>query len=208
MAATPAIGERLGERLRAEREARGLTLRELAGRLGISASALSQIETGRSRPSVGTLYALVGELGISVDALLGAPRIDPAAMVVRALDPDADVVQRGGKRRIIALESGVVWQRLNPLSDHDVEFLEITYPPGAMSSAGASYMRHVGREYGIVRSGRLRVAIGYEEFVLGPGDSICFDSEAPHRLETVGDEAAVAIWCVIGRDGNEWRTAT
>ena len=53
----------VGQRLRAERERQGVSLRSLAKRLAISPSALSQIETGRSRPSVGTLYAIVHELG-------------------------------------------------------------------------------------------------------------------------------------------------
>src|SRR5689334_24243182 len=61
--------EAIGSRLRAERERQGLSLRKLAGRLDISPSALSQIETGRSRPSVSTLYAIVSELGISFDEL-------------------------------------------------------------------------------------------------------------------------------------------
>src|ERR671935_3016950 len=67
--ATGAPEEAIGSRLREERERQGLSLRKLAGRLDISPSALSQIETGRSRPSVSTLYAIVSELGISFDEL-------------------------------------------------------------------------------------------------------------------------------------------
>jgi len=63
----------IGSRLREERERQGLSLRKLAGRLDISPSALSQIETGRSRPSVSTLYAIVSELGISFDELFAPP---------------------------------------------------------------------------------------------------------------------------------------
>src|ERR671930_2295964 len=69
----------VGQRLRAERERHGVSLRELARRLAISPSALSQIETGRSRPSVGTLYAIVTELEISLDALFGSPGATTAA---------------------------------------------------------------------------------------------------------------------------------
>src|SRR3954466_9413298 len=63
------MAEDVGPQLRARREAEHLSLRELADRIGISPSALSQIETGRSRPSVSTLYAIVSELGISFDEL-------------------------------------------------------------------------------------------------------------------------------------------
>src|SRR5581483_10456782 len=63
------VEEDVGRRLRARREEHGLSLRELARRLGISPSAISQIETGKSRPSVSTLYAIVSELGMSLDEL-------------------------------------------------------------------------------------------------------------------------------------------
>ena len=73
----------VGQRLRSERERHGLSLRELARRLEISPSALSQIETGRSRPSVGTLYAIVSELEMSLDELFGSQRTAAAAARAR-----------------------------------------------------------------------------------------------------------------------------
>src|SRR6478752_5474213 len=60
----------MGERLRAARTARGLSLRVLASRLGVSPSLISQIETGRANPSVSTLYAIAAELDVSLDELL------------------------------------------------------------------------------------------------------------------------------------------
>ena len=68
------VHRRMGERLRAARQGRGLSLRDLAERLGVSASLISQIETGRANPSVSTLYALVDELDVSLDELLFAER--------------------------------------------------------------------------------------------------------------------------------------
>ena len=52
---------------------------------------------------------------------------------------------------------------------------------------------------GYVLTGRLRVNIGFEEFTLGPGDAITFDSAAPHRLSNDGDERVTAVWFVQGR---------
>ena len=60
----------VGERLRARRRERHLSLRDLAERLGVSPSLISQIERGRAKPSVSTLYALVAELDVSLDELL------------------------------------------------------------------------------------------------------------------------------------------
>src|SRR3954452_12420552 len=111
----------VGQRLRVERERRGLSLRELARRLEISPSALSQIETGRSRPSVGTLYAIVSELDLSLDELFGSQRA--AAAAARADAPGAGeesgatLVQRRDTRKGIDLESGVRWERLTPTAE-------------------------------------------------------------------------------------------
>ena len=60
----------MGERLRAVRRARGLSLRELAKQLDVSPSLISQVETGRASPSVSTLYAIAQVLSVSVDDLL------------------------------------------------------------------------------------------------------------------------------------------
>ena len=56
--------------MRRERERHGLSLRELARRVGVSPSMLSQVETGRTQPSVSTIYAIATELGVSIDALV------------------------------------------------------------------------------------------------------------------------------------------
>jgi transcriptional regulator with XRE-family HTH domain len=189
----------VGQRLRAERERRGVSLRELARRVGISPSALSQIETGRSRPSVGTLYAIVSELELSLDELFGARR--PAAEPA-----EPSVVQRHDDRKGLELESGVRWERLTPTPERDADFLYVVYEVGGASSRPGTHMRHMGREYGVVLSGRLRVTIGFdEEHELGPGDSIAFDSSRPHRLENLGDKPVEAIWFVVGRSGSDVR---
>jgi len=60
-------------------------------------------------------------------------------------------------------------------------------------------MRHNGTEYGYVLSGRLQVSLGFDNYVLEPGDSISFDCTQPHRFSTVGDETVEAVWFVVGR---------
>ncbi len=95
------------------------------------------------------------------------------------------------------------WERLTAQPDHDVDFLHVVYDVGGSSSQGGLFIRHSGREYGIVLSGTLEVTVGFDTFVLGPGDSICFDSTVPHVLRNVGDEPARGVWCVIGRHDDE-----
>jgi transcriptional regulator with XRE-family HTH domain len=201
----------VGQRLRSERERHGVSLRELARRLEISPSALSQIETGRSRPSVGTLYAIVSELEMSLDELFGSQRTVAAAGrttdgLAGVEEAGATLVQRHGTRKGIELESGVRWERLTPTAEQDADFLYVVYEVGGASSREGTHMRHMGREYGLVLSGRLRVTIGFDdEHELGPGDSIAFESSRPHRLENIGSEPVEAIWFVVGRSHSDAR---
>jgi transcriptional regulator with XRE-family HTH domain len=203
----PAGDDTLGARLRAERERSGLTLRELARRLEVSPSLVSQIETGKSQPSVRTLYAIVTELGISLDELFAPadgppdrtrPTLGPAAESGRRADRYGRV-QRADDRDVIDLGSGVHWERLTTWNDRDVEFLYAIYEPGGSSSPDGSLMRHNGREFGVVLTGELGVKVGFEDYVLRPGDSIAFESSTPHRLHNDGDELVTAIWIVLGR---------
>ncbi|MGH2672055.1 MAG: helix-turn-helix domain-containing protein, partial [Actinomycetota bacterium] len=66
----PKLLDGIGHRLREERVRAGISQRELARRLGLSASLISQLESGQSRPSVGTLYSIVTELGVSLDRVI------------------------------------------------------------------------------------------------------------------------------------------
>jgi quercetin dioxygenase-like cupin family protein len=63
-------------------------------------------------------------------------------------------------------------------------------------------MTHSGSEYGVVLEGTLGAMVGEESYELEPGDSIAFDSSTPHRIWTIGEEVAVAVWTVVGRDGD------
>ena len=74
--------------------------------------------------------------------------------------------------------------------------------PTRLTSPDGSLMRHNGRELGIVLNGQLGVKVGFEDTVLGPGDSIAFDSTIPHRLFNKGDVPVQAVWFVVGRGGD------
>jgi len=189
---------KVGTRLRRQREHHGISLRELARRVGVSPSLVSQIELDRVNPSVSTLYALVTELGMTMSDVFGdAPAAVPR--VVREQRHEDGFVTLPGARNVINLASGVCWERLTPRTDPDVEFLHVEYPVGAESCSEDALLTHGGREYGYVTSGTLGVKVGFDEYELGPGASIAFDSSLPHRLWTIGDEPAQGIWVVIGR---------
>jgi transcriptional regulator with XRE-family HTH domain len=194
----------IGSRLREERERASISQRELARRLGVSASLISQIESGQSKPSVSTLYAIVTELGVSLDHIFQVHEheLSLATAVEGEVDGDAGVpVVHPAERHVVELDSGVTWERLTSHQHEDVDFLHVIYDVGGSSGPDERLMRHPGREYGHVISGRLGVQLGFEQHELGPGDSIAFDSTMPHRLWNLGDEPVHGIWFVVGRDG-------
>jgi transcriptional regulator with XRE-family HTH domain/mannose-6-phosphate isomerase-like protein (cupin superfamily) len=211
-------GTGLGPRLRLVRGSRQLSVRELARRVGCSASLISQIERGVSVPSVGVLYSLATELGSSLDYLLfgsgagpdGVPAAAPPAREAReagaevaaaagdpAAAPSPAIVQRGCDRRIIDLASGVRWERLTPQSEAMTDFLEVIYSPGGHSTDERRPLRHDGREYGLVISGTLTANVGFESYELGPRDSIAFDSSTPHEYLNKTGDVVRAIWVVV-----------
>jgi len=214
-------GTGLGPRLRLVRADRQLSVRELARRVGCSASLISQIERGVSVPSVGVLYSLATELGSSLDYLLFGPGAGPGAgregdagagsspaptVAVAAgseratggtAPPPPPIVQRRGSRKIIDLASGVRWERLTPAADATADFLEVIYAPGGHSTDERRPLRHDGREYGVIISGTLQANVGFESYELGPGDSIAFDSSTPHDYLNKTGDFVHAIWVVV-----------
>ena len=196
-------GTGLGPRLRLVRSSRQLSVRELARRVGCSASLISQIERGVSVPSVGVLYSLATELGTSLDYLLfgsgaaPAPAVTVVAAATAVAAPPAAVVQRGGDRKIIDLASGVRWERLTPRSEAMTDFLEVIYSPGGHSTDERRPLRHDGREYALILSGTLTANIGFESYDLEPGDSIAFDAATPHEYLNKTGEVVRAISVVV-----------
>jgi transcriptional regulator with XRE-family HTH domain len=215
----------VGSRVREERLRQKIGVRELARRVGVSASLVSQVELGKASPSVGTLYAIVNELGLSLDELffqspsnrrqaaapeaeLGVPPVDRQRRVpgdeggLIPFPSKVPPVVHHDEAKVIQLASGVRWERLTPETPQDVDFLEVTYAVGSESCPEDSLMRHSGHEYGHVLEGRMGVTVGFDTYELGPGDSVAFDSTMPHRLFTIGERPVRAIWVVVGRRGD------
>jgi len=196
------VSSGLGERLRIAREKKGMTVRGLARYVGVSPSLVSQIERGRVMPSVGTLYNIANQLGLVVDDLFRSGTAGKGRDTPSHLVDNPDLVQHPGGRKIISLADGVSWERLTPGPDREVEFLLVAYEAGAESCPDNALVRHGGKEYAYLLSGRLGIKIGFEEFELSAGDSISFDAQMPHRLWTIGRERAVALWVVLNRHGD------
>jgi transcriptional regulator with XRE-family HTH domain len=186
----------IGPRLRELRLQHRVSLRELGARLGISASALSQIETGKKRPSVTRLHQIVNALGAPLTAVFPP---DEAALTTPKPDMGPFLhgevsLRRRHEAPELNLEGGVTWIRLAPEPIPGVDLIQVTYPPGVGSE---EYIRHNGHETAHVLSGALVIEVGFERYALNAGDSISYPSAEPHRIRNTGTIPAVAVWLVL-----------
>jgi transcriptional regulator with XRE-family HTH domain len=193
------VPSQIGPRLREQRERLGMSLREIARRVGVSASLISQIERDKVNPSVSTLWALARELGLNMGDLFDE---ETGAGDSRPHGAGSTPVVTPEQRAVINLASGVIWERLTPERDPSIEFLRVTYDAGSESCPADSLITHGGREYAFVISGQLGVRVGFDEYYLEPGHSITFDATSPHRLWAIGDEPVEAVWVVVGRQSD------
>jgi transcriptional regulator with XRE-family HTH domain len=182
--------------LRTARESRRLSQRELAARVNVSPSLISQIEAGQSQPSVNTLYSIVSELDISMDELFGH---QPSTMPEGRPMPmgRVPVVVRAADRSRLRLETGVTWEQLATPDSEALDFMEVVYDVGGTSSREGTLMRHNSVEFALLVSGSLDIQVGFEVHHLEEGDSIAFGSTMPHRLWNPGPVPARAIWVVL-----------
>ena len=207
----------LGGRLKAVRMKSGMSLRELARQLGVSPSFISQMENGKSQPSVATLYSMAQLLDVSIDELFaqeprarelvavqapiggGVNRSDfssPAdAWPIEISDARIAVVAAKDRPRLV-MDSGVIWEQLASNSDRNLDFMEIVYPPGSSSTNDGRMLRHQGREYGYLLSGTLEITFGFDTYTLNPGESMSLDPAVPHLLTNPGTVPARGIWVV------------
>ncbi len=194
----------IGRRLAAHRAQRGMRVAELAREVGVTPSLISQIERGLSRPSVSTLFAIAQALDVPVDAFFREP--PPPAPAPRAAVPggpgaqaqqatEGRYVVRRGARAVIDIEGGVRWERLTRSTLDHLDFFELVYEPGAESHP--RQYTHPGTEMVLVMSGCLEITVGFERYLLEPGDSIDFPSSMPHRYVNPSAETARAVTAIL-----------
>ena len=220
----------LGSRLRDVRIQSGLSLREVARQIGVSPSFLSQLENGKSQPSVATLYSITQLLEVSIDDLFsidgpshslhtpapGAPVVsqgqrgaDGAAHPLNRSDfgSPADAfprppglarvsISRPGERPRLEMDTGVIWERLVDNTGTDLDFIEIIYPPHSSSTHDDRMLQHPGSEFGLLLEGNLEIKVGFDVFMLHPGEALGFDSSQPHLFRNRDDTPARGVWFV------------
>ena len=177
---------RFGDKLRAIRERKGLTMKDVAEKAHVSESLVSQIERNKVSPSIDTLFTIADVLDIDLEYLFQDYKKNKKVNIVRAFD----------RKRIV--HGPVVYHLLSTLPDvpeaHAIEafFLEI----GVGAEKGDIAYGHMGKELGVILEGEGELTYGAESHQLKEGDSISFPSDTPHILKNTGHCTLKAIWVI------------
>ncbi len=180
-----ALSVDVGGRLRELRESRGISMRTLATRSGLSANALSMIERGKTSPSVSTLYKLADALGVAITAFFG-PESDKKQVIFLKADERPRMNFSRGMFEGLGGENFI--GRVMP-------FL-LTLEGG--SSSGPHDMVHTGHEFVFCLRGQLEYKVEREVFLLASGDSLLFASQLKHRWRNTGNTVANALIIISG----------
>lgn len=165
---------------------RRMTLTSVAKLTGISKSTLSRLETSQRRPTLEILLALSGAYRVPLDDLVGAPDV--------------------GDPRIRLKPGQVKGRTVIPLTRQPdgVQAWKIVIPVNKVHPEARA---HDGHEWIYVLSGRVRLVLGREDWVLGPGEVAEFDTQVPHWFGSTGQEPA-EILSIFGRPGERMSVRT
>lgn len=175
----------IGERIRYFRQLRGITLKGMAEKVGITPSMLSQIERDLANPSLNTLRMISVVLGIPLFRIF----MDDATS-------NANVVHPENRKHII--DNGVEYELLTPNLSFTMEFCQLKLQSGC--STANSAMSHKGEEVALVQKGTFSLSLDGVNYVLHEGDSILIPSQAKHVWTNVGKETAELVFAVTPPD--------
>jgi transcriptional regulator with XRE-family HTH domain len=173
----------IGPRVRALREAMGLSLRDLADRSGVSAPMLSQVERGTTSPTLAVAARMAAGLELSLSQLL---RLDEHGHVV---------IVRNGERRSRGRGGHRVEELTPPLPGQRADVSLHTLSSGAATGGADDPPLHEpgSRETVVVLGGELALYVDGERHLLRKGDSVTFDADLPHHFENDGTAATTFV---------------
>jgi len=180
-----AVSVDVGTRLRELRELRGISMRALATKSGLSANALSMIERGKTSPSVSTLYKLADALGVSITAFFGTEN-----------EKQQVIFLKSDERIRIPFSRGVFEGLGGERFSGRVEPFVLTLESGA--SSGPHSMTHTGHEFVFCLRGELEYTVEKNIFLMSPGDSLLFAAQLRHKWKNPGRTVANALVVLSG----------
>jgi len=172
----------LGPRIRSLRQARSVTLRELAERAGVTESFLSQVEREVTSPSIASVQRIARALDLGIAELF----VDEV--------PLGRVVRHAERRRIAYPGLNAVDEFLTLGRDGRLQVILSTIEPGG-GTGDEAYAHDSDEEVVIVLEGRLELWVGDETHLLEEGDAITYASRQLHRNRNPGPGRAVVLFC-------------
>lgn len=163
----------VGGLIRDLRKSAKMSQRDLAAAIGVSVGHMSQLESGKSEPTISALEKIADRFGVRVSWFF-----DEMANAVDA--GEEKYIVRSGEARVLSFENIFQDALLSPTLGHDVMLVRTSIDPGTTRGHPAS-IRHDGDENGLVLSGTLSLWIADECHVLGPNDAWAFAGGTPHR---------------------------
>lgn len=185
---------KLGALLRAIRNSRHLTIKEVAAKAGVSSSLLSQIERNRISSSLDTLFQILEVYGVPPNKFFKDYETHSKVDVVKR--DDREIYERKGfKCEKLCGDS-------QAKGNHSFNAFFLELAPG--QQRGDAGDGHLGRELGIVVQGEAQLFYGEEEYEIRQGDSVSFFSQTPHIIQNNSDQTFKAYWVVTPADGEDY----
>ena len=185
---------KLGPLLRAIRNARHLTIKEVAAKAGVSSSLLSQIERNRISPSLDTLLQLLEVYGVPPNKFFKDYETSSKVEIIRKTDRET-ISRKGFKYEKLCGDS-------QAKGNHSFNAFFLELAPG--QQRGDTEDGHLGRELGIVVRGSAQLIYGGDIYRIEAGDSISFFSQIPHVIKNLSEEVFQAYWVVTPADGEDY----
>ncbi|MCG8618078.1 MAG: XRE family transcriptional regulator, partial [Desulfobacterales bacterium] len=185
---------KLGPLLRAIRNSRHLTIKEVATKAGVSSSLLSQIERNRISPSLDTLLQLLEVYGVPPNKFFKDYETMTRVEIVKR-DQRKIYERKGFKYETLCGES-------QSKGSHSFNAFFLELAPG--QKRGDADDGHLGRELGIVIAGSAQLIYGGETYDIQAGDTLSFFSQIPHVIKNTGEERFQAYWIVTPADGEDY----
>lgn len=175
---------KFGDKIRAVREKRNMTLKDVARRVEVSESLISQIERNRVSPAMDTLLRIVDVLEMDIEYLFREFKKPRSVHLVR----------RAERSKI--MQPGIVYEQLSKTvgvdEEHAMEAYVLEIEAGA--EKGSREFGHRGGELGLILEGKGELRFGTETYGLQAGDSISFAADIPHVLKNTGKKTLKAVW--------------
>lgn len=175
----------LGEKIKKIRNEKGFSLRDLAGKVDLSASFLSQIEQGKASPSIENLKKIANCLDVRVSYLIEDEEVKKDTVLIRRHERDS----------IESIDSNTKISLLTS-TDIDKQMEPIFYEIGPRGESGRDSFSHPGEEFVFVLQGQLEIDINEKNYILDEGDSLYFKSTQKHKFVNPTDRMTRVLWVV------------